>query len=234
MGLSGWEVKLIYDLRQQMPKKRLNVLSLGHPDILATPKELEFLGCIYADPEGVIVSRKGHVRPGIVGNARPVFDAMGCNLCIIDIDDRLYNIDRAVDLNYPHLLKEGPFDIIIDPGTTEHCLNVGQALTNIADNLDVGGFVYHMVPLCHWNHGFWNFSPTVFADFYDAPNGFKVEQINAEHRGKLLPVRTTGKFEIQNNGRRLSIMCVARKLENKKITFPMQRKYRDARGLDRV
>lgn len=216
-----------------MPKKRLRVLSLGHPDILATPEELSFLGCIYADPEGVTKSRRGHVKPGIVGNARPVFSAMNCDLTVIDIDKSLYNIDMEADLNYP--IDFGvPFDIIVDPGTTEHCLNVGQALVNIANNLRVGGFVYHMVPLCHWNHGFWNFSPTAFADFYDIPNGFKVERIEAEYRGKLLPVKTTGKFEIENRGRRLALMCVARKLEDKKITFPMQRKYRDARGLSGV
>jgi len=103
---------------------------------------------------------------------------------------------------------------------------VGQALRNIALNLDVGGFVYHMVPLCHWNHGFWNFSPTLFADFYDVENGFRVERIEAEFRGRLLPVQTKAKFEIRNSGRRLSMLCVARKLEMKKIVFPMQRKYR--------
>lgn len=225
MGLSALELEIIVPLCKEFGRP-FTVLSLGHPDILATPRQL--LACIGKeigiDNEGVAKSRRYHVKDGIVGNARLVFDSIGGTLTVIDVRD-LYGVDYIVDLNYPKVLDR--YDFVIDPGTTEHCFNVGTAIKNAARAVRIGGYIYHMVPLCHWNHGFWNFSPGAFADFYE-DNGFEILRLEAEYRGNLMPVRKFEKFEIPNNGRRLNLMCLAkRQQEVGALKFPMQHKYRN-------
>lgn len=222
MGLYAFEVGIIADICQKLPLP-FHVLSLGHPDILATPKELRpILGItLPRDGRGVLESRKYAPHPEIVGNAHILFDALGGTLDCIDTRE-VYNIDVVADLNEPVCI--GEFDLVIDPGTTEHCFNVGQAMKNVANAVKKGGYVYHMVPLCHWNHGFWNFSPCAFVDFYEH-NGFQVERIEAEYNGNFMPVDTFNKFAIKNHGRKLNLMCIAKKVKDVPVAFPMQGKY---------
>lgn len=225
MGLYAFEVAILHDVCKAKAGP-IKALSLGHPDILATKKELSFISKHF-DTDNVEVhqARRNISHVPIIGNARPVFKAMGADLTVIDTRAHLYNVDYEVDLNFPVEKWQSAFDLVIDCGTTEHCFNVGQALKNVANFVAKDGFVYHMVPLCHWNHGFWNFSPGVFYDFYD-DNGFIIHRLEAEYRGKFLPVNATTKFEIPNSGRRLNLMCLAERKEIKPITFPLQRKYR--------
>jgi SAM-dependent methyltransferase len=85
------------------------------------------------------------------------------------------NADVVHDFNTPvpeHF--HGQFDLVLDSGTTEHIFDVRQSLTNIALLLRPGGRVIHISPSNNFvNHGFYQFSPTLFFDYY-AANGFKV------------------------------------------------------------
>lgn len=64
------------------------------------------------------------------------------------------------------------YDLVYDGGTAEHCFNAPQVLINAAQLASTGGYVLHNVPLNNWvDHGFYQFSPTLFFDFYEA-NGF--------------------------------------------------------------
>lgn len=225
MGLYGFEVKIIAGLVSSLEdRKPLKVLSYGHPDILATPKELRFLGLqLESLPDGERLDRPAKsYDQAVVGSAHRLFKAMGASLTVADILSG-YGIDVMLDLNRPAVLSS-LYDLVIDPGTSEHCFNVGQALVNMANSVKPCGYIYHMVPLCHWNHGFWNFSPCAFSDFYEQ-NGFRIERIEAEYRGHFQPVRTREKFEIPNRGRKHNLMCIAKRMEGTSVGFPTQYKW---------
>ncbi|HEY6021417.1 MAG TPA: hypothetical protein VIY48_16375 [Candidatus Paceibacterota bacterium] len=224
MGLFAWEIDRIAKLGLT---PGFSTISFGHPDILASPDDLlPILGVrLPIDNQGI--GHRSGMKSDAVGNARLVFGALGSQMTIVEIR-KTYNVDAIVDLNFP--IDLGRYDLVIDPGTSEHCFNVGQALVNMAKCVKVGGWIYHRVPLCHWNHGFWNFSPCAFNDFYLA-NGFDVI-LNAECGGRMHPVKTKkgdgGKWFSPRDGRKWQLVCTAQRIKDKDIGFPMQSKYLSA------
>ncbi len=80
---------------------------------------------------------------------------------------------HVLDLNRPvpaPMLEK--FDLVFDGGTSEHCFATSEALCNAMRLVKAGGRVIHHSPLNNWvDHGFYQFSPTIFFDFYEA-NGF--------------------------------------------------------------
>lgn len=223
MGLSAYEIEVIAGASDRRASKW--ALSLGHPDILATPEELKpFVGkLIPIDNAGVRATRKPTPDESIIGAAKPVFEAMGYGLTVIDSRE-VYGVDRIVDLN--HSIQYYGYDLVVDPGTCEHIFDVAQALRNVAEAVRLGGLVYHMVPLCNFNHGFWNFSPVTFTQFYGEQNGFEILQLRGNNRGNWVDVHPYRKFKMQNDGIKLSLMCLAKKVREVEITFPaLQSKY---------
>ena len=79
----------------------------------------------------------------------------------------------VADLNKPLRIDlYNKYDMVFDGGTIEHCFNVNEVLSNVIKLLKVGGLVVHHVPMTGWvEHGFYQFSPSLFYDFYGA-NGF--------------------------------------------------------------
>lgn len=77
--------------------------------------------------------------------------------------------ERIADLNvaqeWPHL-----YTLIFNPGTLEHCFNIGQAWVNAWSALAVNGHSVHALPLSLLNHGFWNINPIALTDWC-ASNG---------------------------------------------------------------
>lgn len=84
------------------------------------------------------------------------------------------NPTHIADLNQPienNLIDK--YNLVYDGGTTEHCFNVFQVMANAIKLLKIGGSVIHQLPMSGYvNHGFYQFSPTFFFDFYEA-NGFE-------------------------------------------------------------
>lgn len=74
------------------------------------------------------------------------------------------------------------FDLVLDSGTLEHVFDVRTALINANRMVKPGGRVIHMTPCNNYaNHGFYQFSPTLLIDYYEA-NGFDGLQVFvAEH-----------------------------------------------------
>ena len=228
MGLLAFEIGIIADMVKDLPRPYA-AMSFGHPDILATPGELvPFLGTVVRqDNAGVIESRSGAPGDDIVGAATGVFSAMGAKLTVVD-KRKVYGVDIVADLNEPLPdAHKGKYGLVVDPGTTEHCFNVAQALRNAAESVSVGGYIYHMVPMASWNHGYWNFSPIAFMEFYSEANGFKVLRIEAAlKRRNLTAVNTQNKFEIHNSGRNVLLMCCVQRVREASIEYPgMQWKY---------
>jgi hypothetical protein len=83
------------------------------------------------------------------------------------------------DLNEPIPLEmHQQYQLVCDGGTMEHVFDVKTVLTNTVQLLALGGYVLHITPVSGWiNHGFYQFSPTLFLDFY-SENGFELMEMN--------------------------------------------------------
>lgn len=143
----------------------------------------------------------------------------------------------TLDLNKP-LSSEymNKYDLVYDGGTMEHCFNVPMVLENTIKFLKKGGTVVHVNPMSgQVGHGFYQFSPTLYYDFYTA-NGFDNLKIE-------IYIRRSKKeyvYEIPNNkinkfvnvprcfmGARAFIHFSARKVKDvDEIVFPIQATYK--------
>ena len=86
------------------------------------------------------------------------------SLDISDYEDAEY----IWDLNKP-ISKDwqGKFGTIIDSGTLEHLFDVRQSMANIVHLLQPHGRIIHISPANNYmEHGFYQFSPTFFYDYY--------------------------------------------------------------------
>ena len=93
----------------------------------------------------------------------------------VDVSD-FEGCTHIVDLNAPGVAEHlrGRFDVVYNGGTLEHVFDVRAAFRNIFELLKVGGLAIHAVPSSGWvDHGFYQFSPTLLADYYGA-NGFDI------------------------------------------------------------
>ena len=93
----------------------------------------------------------------------------------IDISD-YEGADVVFDLgaNERPSTLEAAFDTIFDCGTLEHVFNIPNALANIRSMIPVGGVVVHFVCMNNGvDHGFYQLSPTLFFDYYEAA-GFEL------------------------------------------------------------
>jgi hypothetical protein len=106
--------------------------------------------------------------------------------------------DIIHDLNLPvpaHLRDR--FDLIVDGGTLEHVFDVKQSLANIALMLRSGGRIIHISPANNYtNHGFYQFSPTLFFDYYGTNAFIDLRGFIAEHDTYLYDVRPWDVFEM--------------------------------------
>jgi hypothetical protein len=99
--------------------------------------------------------------------------------------DSVQSVDQAItggayegasigfDLNYPGLGEvAGQNQLVYDGGTMEHVFNTSSVFRNIFEALAVGGYAVHSSPTNNTvDHGFYQFSPTLFLDYY-ATNGY--------------------------------------------------------------
>ena len=127
----------------------------------------------------------------------------------------------------------GKYDMVFDLGTSEHCFNVRECLSNVIKLLKIGGRVVHSVPLSGWiNHGFYQFSPTLFFDFY-GENGFvELKAKIIVHEPSMLGARyfdynPSVFFPMDFKSRRTTLFFTAKKNVNvEKILNPTQGYYK--------
>jgi hypothetical protein len=138
------------------------LLSLGYPDLLLTE---ERASPIAADAQRVA---RLHNWGGAIYDTDAVFAELGIKAVYMDIRARTGK-EEVGDLNeseMPWLPGGGGFDVILDPGTLEHCFNIGQAFINVRNLVRPGGAIIHTNPLTMLNHGFFNINPTAYYDWY--------------------------------------------------------------------
>lgn len=211
------------------------VLGLGYPDVVESPDDLCTLfgegirGRLVMRSDAPDVRARHGLTDGDIVDTRSLFAALGLRLACIDVQ-RGFGVDRVVDLNGtlpPDLV--GRHAMVIDPGTIEHCFNIGQAMMNAALALAVGGFVVHVNPLSMFNHGFYNLNPTFYHDFY-GDNGFQILFMNG-----LAPLQSADAFfdvapiarfnDVPVNS---VMVVVARRVAMRELAWPVQGKYRRA------
>lgn len=134
---------------------------------------------------------------------------------------------HVLDLN--QLIPENlhnEYDMVFDGGTLEHCFDVKTVLTNTVKFLKIGGYVIHANPISGWiNHGFYQFSPTLYYDFYSI-NGFidlemKIlidDNYYIDYRGQRLPYDFLG-------DRAILIFIAKKDKEMEEILNPIQSEY---------
>ncbi len=233
MALIAAHLELILQIAGKLGEKP-RTLSLGYPDALITAEMLSrLLGekaknlKPRADSEAILRWHHLEGRLPHVVDTEALFEAAGVACEFIDISPSR-GVERQADLNHPLSADfTGRYKLVLDLGTLEHCFNIGQAMVNVANCLEPGGFVLHSHPLAHYNHGFFNFSPTFYADFY-GQNGFQliflkglagstleyqVFELDQRWQAQALPVRS-------------QVLVIAQKVKAQDINWPMQGKYR--------
>jgi SAM-dependent methyltransferase len=195
--------------------KNAQVLSLSYPDLLIPEKVLEqhfkIIPTMFTDKADY------HKVPYKLPETRDVFKQLGATLHVTDVVAAT-GFEDIIDLNYEADI--GQFDVVIDPGTVEHCFNVGQAFLNAAHAVKPGGIIYHISPMDMMNHGFYNFNPTLFHDFY-TQNGWEIIELNVVSETPnhfSVSARFFSKYEH-------NIICIARRKGFQRMKFPVQAKY---------
>lgn len=216
MGLKDTGMELL------IPNMAGDVLCLSYPDIL-----IPFEECPY---EVTKRSKFGgwHGKKYDLPETTELFTLMGAkSVRYVDIVASRGQ-EEILDLNEPQDL--GEYDLVIDPGTTEHCFNVGQAVKNAANAVKEGGVIFHTPPVTMVNHGFWCFSPTSLYDFY-SQNGFEIEGMLFERKGELVeipPAKYTSRYSLPDE---VSLYCFARRVKKQPLIWPIQTKYKLNPGL---
>ncbi len=216
MAISSYPLRLI-----ATHLKGADVLSLGYPELLIHPQRVkEIFGYEPTKFSKALQHGKGYQIP----ETREFMDRVVRSFECVDVA-KLQGTERVADLNYPQNL--GSFDVVIDPGTLEHCFNVGQAFMNAANAVKAGGRIMHIAPVSMLNHGFYNFCPTLYKDFYEQ-NGWTIELIelyestdNHESAGSLVG-KESQRFPVLPE---MGIICIARRGEKRPLRYPQQGKY---------
>lgn len=188
-------------LRRQFPDRRLDVLTLSMPDVIAHPA---FVAAtfgltdplpLHPDSAGIVGWHKAWGITSEVVRTDALFDALGCNLTALDIA-RGRGGEQLFDLNNPlPEIHHQAYDLVYDC-ISNQVFNVGSVMAAVSLALRVGGLAFHTIPVCATNQGFYSVSPTAYHDFY-AANGFElleryaVNGVYAEHGPRLAldPVR---------------------------------------------
>jgi SAM-dependent methyltransferase len=145
-------------------------------------------------------------------NDRVFFAALGlADVSAMDFYD-FEGAEIIADLNRPLPSDlHDKFDFILDSGTTEHVFDVRQSFGNIVRMLKKGGRILHILPANNYvNHGFYQFSPTFFFDFY-RENGFKdLRGFIVEESTRLQEYRPWNFYQINPKSQPAQVMSARR------------------------
>ncbi|MDG2243428.1 MAG: class I SAM-dependent methyltransferase [Rhodospirillaceae bacterium] len=231
----GWSLfaKVLNFLGRRIEHRPARVLSLGYTDLMISPADIESeMGSEIA--EQVIVNSdnaglsKWHSMDSVSIDTDSLYRALGFDTDYLDVRE-VRGGELVHDLNEP-IPKSmvGSYDLVLDSGTIEHCFNIGQVMRNIATALKVGGLVYHGNPMVMINHGFYNFSPQFYLEFYQS-NGFSLMDLFSieVHKEKYVIERPDLFERIKlGSGNDRTIQVIAKKNEVRDINWPTQTKYR--------
>lgn len=217
-------------------KGPVKLLSLGYPDLLVQEAVMqqmaqEIWGAPMTNFETTKLAEDGESISRWHRWKEPIYDTT-------EVLRRFYiypeyidihasrGVERVVDLNVESSLGPTSYDIILDPGTLEHCFNIGVAWKNVWSSLKTGGYLIHTNPVTMMNHGFYNLNPTAYHDVYTQNGGELltckglVGPLDGRQSVDLPPTSRfmTGDHEITS-------LIVAKKTIEQEFKWPTQTKY---------
>lgn len=153
---------------------------------------------------------------------------------VADLNESQINWRSWINDDDPHTIHSerihDPFDVVLDPGTLEHCFNIGQAFKNVRNLCRPGGHILHVNPLSMFNHGHWNINPCAYEEFY-GDHGDEI--ISAKVIGGPMDGRSTYKWKKwERFGAENSMICQVLVKRSDKPTmsgWPSQTKYDPAK-----
>lgn len=216
--------ELVWIVRQF--QREVSLLSLGYPDLLVNEEGLSFAGVSLdtvrlADDHAAIA--RWHKWQGKIYETTAVFRQLGISPRYLDIRASR-GVEDILDLNQ-RIDVARQYDIVLDPGTLEHCFNIGQAFSNVFRLAKPGGYIVHGNPCTMINHGFYNLSPTAYKDFYEQ-NGARLIKLfgvtgPAQER-KMAVLDPVARMILPPE---TSSLVVVQKLDEREPVWPTQSKY---------
>src|SRR3546814_14114163 len=103
---------------------------------------------------------------------------------------------------------------------------------NACEAVGQHGYLLHAAPLNRYNHGFWSFNPTVYADYF-RDNGFSLRFISGvecklAEGFSTFPVNLTGRFgKVPDNA---ALYVLAERVEVRPQVWPMTHQSRGSEG----
>jgi hypothetical protein len=156
----GIHINVAVELRSWCRKHNIGgpVLTLGVQDTQFTWKEYQEAvdGKFGFDPGAI-------VKPGDLFNTWGFSESLALDVSDYEGAEVLFDLNRS---DLPASLLDR-FGLVINGGTLEHVFHVPNALYNISRMVKTGGMIVHIAPLHNWvDHGFYQFGPTLFYDYY--------------------------------------------------------------------
>jgi hypothetical protein len=167
------------------------------------------------------------------GHNAPTFAAYAYKRGAVEVDcvDVIAHkgFERIVDLN-DHQMWPMPYSLVINPGTLEHCFNIGQAWANAWNAVAVGGHILNVAPVTMLNHGYWNINPIAFTDWCVMNGGHIVDMKFARNGNANISV-TKQPIPNSKSGRgcyppETVGYCLMKKIKNVARRWPAQGVYR--------
>jgi hypothetical protein len=173
MGLTIPSLRLIIREHKKHPFNG-KMLTMGRMDVLATFEQIlklfaeeNVVPCELDVTETKTSNIPGCEESGFTSDT-VFFGLLGVeSLEAMDISD-YEGAEYIHDLNMPvPSTLENAFDTILDFGTSEHIFDTKQVLDNYNRMLKVNGRILHMIGASNRiGHGFYQFSPTLYYDYY--------------------------------------------------------------------
>lgn len=207
------------------------IVCMGYPDMLIHPDVLTQMsgGAVMPLREDSREVMAWHglspdSAPGIC-EATAVLDQFGFQPTYLDIfasrgPEVLQDMN---DLLAPFLRNR--FAIVYDGGGLEHYFNVGQAMKNMLELAAEDGFIYHANPHTVGNHGFFNFCPTFYCDFYMQNGHTMMGEIEILVNGAIAGTAPMfGRYRCAGD-KETWIQVIAQKKHSEPPHWPTQTKY---------
>jgi hypothetical protein len=240
MAINAPVLELLLKLAAQTRSKK-RLICFGYPDMLVTNAQLAKL-CgsdihnrvqFREDSDSILRWHNLAGQIERVVETKNLFSALGIDADFLDIHASR-GVEIVGDLNEPVQAElVGRYDLVYDGGTMEHCFNVGQVMRNIIALGKVGAYIVHINPINYYNHGFFNFSPTFYYDFYSQSGN----RVVSDFYGVYGPVLNSQMITLpplqgfSSVPERMTVMMAAQKLVDKEPSWPLQSKYRANPGL---
>ena len=192
MGIKTSSARLLAYLKREGESNLRSVCMLGRQELCLTERQIKAFCKDYKD-----VFQGDFQREIFCEN---FLKALGAEqIDSLDASD-VVGADIICDLNQPIPVEyRDNFTCVIDGGTTEHVFSFDQAMENVIDLLEVGGYYIGMIPSNNWNgHGLYQLSPMLYMQLFCKRNGMTLKHLYLCNAFRSRTIREIQKRDITN------------------------------------